>query len=316
MNLSSKIYLAGHTGMVGSAILRRLKHDRFENIIFKTHKELNLINQNATYDFFKINRPEYVIISAGKVGGIQANNQYRAQFLYENLMIQNNLIHSAYLTGVEKLLFLGSSCIYPRDSHQPIKEEYLLTGELEQTNEPYAIAKIAGIKMCENYYKQYGCNFISAMPTNLYGPEDNYDLNNSHVIPALIRKLHEAKINKGPRVEVWGSGLPKREFLYVDDLADACLFLLRNLNASDLDKKNIPHINVGSGVDQTIGELAKIIKKVVGFTGEILFDTSKPDGTPQKLLNISKLSEMGWNPTTSLVGGLGKTYHSFKNNLN
>jgi len=316
MNSSSKIYLAGHTGMVGSAILRRLEQDGFGNVIFKTHKELDLINQNDTYEYFKNNRPEYVIISAGKVGGIQANNQYRAQFIYENLMIQNNLIHSAYLTGVKKILFLGSSCIYPRNSQQPIKEAYLLTGELEQTNEPYAIAKIAGIKMCENYFKQYGCNFISAMPTNLYGLEDNYDLNNSHVVPALLRKFHEAKINNEPFVEVWGSGTPKREFLYVEDLADACLFLMKNLSATDLVENDISHINVGSGTDQTISELANLIKNVVGFTGEIKFDSSKPDGTSQKLLNISKISEMGWNPTTSLVDGLNKTYYSFKRNLN
>jgi len=308
INIKSKIYLAGHTGMVGSAILRRLKYDGFENVIIQTHEELDIINQNDTYEFFKINRPEYVIISAGKVGGIQANNHYRAQFLYENLMIQNNLIHSAYLTGVKKLLLLGSSCIYPRNSQQPIKEEYLLTGELEQTNEPYAIAKIAGIKMCENYFKQYGCNFISAMPTNLYGPGDNYDLNNSHVIPALLRKFHEAKINKNPEVEVWGTGTPKREFLYVDDLADACLFLIKNLNASDLDENNISHINVGCGTDLTISELATAIKGVVKYTGQIKCDKTKPDGTPKKLLDISRIIQKGWKPSTQLNEGLQKTY--------
>ena len=308
INKKSKIYVAGHSGMVGSAIVRRLMRDGFENFILRTHQELDLIDQKNVFDFFKNNKPEYVIISAGKVGGIQANNKFRAEFLYENLMIQTNLIHSAYLNGVKKLLFLGSSCIYPRNCTQPIKEGYLLTGELEQTNEPYALAKIAGIKMCENYYRQYGCNFISAMPTNLYGPGDNFDLNNSHVIPALLRKFHEAKINNSPSVEVWGTGTPKREFLYVDDLADACIFLLKNLEASELEKNGITHINVGSGIDQTIQELAYIIRDVVGFEGQVIFDKTKPNGTPEKLLDITVLSNMGWKPTKSLKDGLEKTY--------
>ena len=308
INKKSKIYVAGHSGMVGSAIVRRLMRDGFENLILRTHQELDLIDQKNVFDFFKNNKPEYVIISAGKVGGIQANNKFRAEFLYENLMIQTNLIHSAYLNGVQKLLFLGSSCIYPRNCTQPIKEGYLLTGELEQTNEPYALAKIAGIKMCENYYRQYGCNFISAMPTNLYGPGDNFDLNNSHVIPALLRKFHEAKINNSPSVEVWGTGTPKREFLYVDDLADVCIFLLKNLEASELEKNGITHINVGSGIDQTIQELADTIRDVVGFEGQVIFDKTKPNGTPEKLLDITVLSNMGWKPTKSLKDGLEKTY--------
>ena len=308
INKKSKIYVAGHSGMVGSAIVKRLMRDGFENFILRTHQELDLINQKNVFDFFKNNKPEYVIISAGKVGGIQANNKFRAEFLYENLMIQTNLIHSAYLNGVKKLLFLGSSCIYPRNCAQPIKEGYLLTGELEQTNEPYALAKIAGIKMCENYYRQYGCNFISAMPTNLYGPGDNFDLNNSHVIPALLRKFHEAKINNSPSVEVWGTGTPKREFLYVDDLADACILLLKNLEASELEKNGITHVNVGSGIDQTIQELADTIRDVVGFEGQVIFDKTKPNGTPEKLLDITVLSNMGWRSTKSLKDGLEKTY--------
>jgi len=305
---NSKIYIAGHKGMVGSAIIRRLRQEGFDNFILRTHQQLDLTDQYNVLNFFKNNKLEYVIISAGKVGGIQANNTYRAEFLYENLMIQNNLIHSSYLNGVKKLLFLGSSCVYPCDCTQPIKEEYLLTSELEQTNEPYAIAKIAGIKMCENYYRQYGSNFISVMPTNLYGPGDNFDLNNSHVIPALLRKFHEAKIKNSPNVKVWGTGTPKREFLYVDDLADACIFLLENLEASELDKNGITHINVGSGIDQTIRELATTIRDVVGFNGQIIFDKTKPDGTQEKLLDITRLSKMGWKPTRPLQDGLKKTY--------
>ena len=308
INKKSKIYVAGHSGMVGSAIVRRLMRDGFGNLILRTHQELDLINQKNVFNFFKNNKPEYVIISAGKVGGIQANNKFRAEFLYENLMIQTNLIHSAYLNGVKKLLFLGSSCIYPRNCTQPIKEGYLLTGELEQTNEPYALAKIAGIKLCENYYRQYGCNFVSAMPTNLYGPGDNFDLNNSHVIPALLRKFHEAKTNNSPSVEVWGTGTPKREFLYVDDLADACILLLKTLEASELEKNGITHINVGSGINQTIQELADTIRDVVGFEGQVNFDKTKPNGTPEKLLDITVLSNMGWKPTKSLKDGLEKTY--------
>jgi GDP-L-fucose synthase len=312
INKKSKIYVAGHSGMVGSAIVKRLMMDGFENLILRTRQELDLINQKNVFNFFKNNKPEYVIISAAKVGGIEANNKFRAEFLYENLMIQTNLIHCAYLSGVKKLLFLGSSCIYPRNCTQPIKEEYLLTGELEQTNEPYAIAKIAGIKMCENYYRQYGCNFISAMPTNLYGPGDNFDLNNSHVIPALLRKFHEAKINNSPSVEAWGTGTPKREFLYVDDLADACILLLKNLEASKLEKNGITHINVGNGIDQTIQELAYIIRDVVGFEGQVIFDKTKPNGVPEKLLDITVLSNMGWKPTKSLKDGLEKTYSWIK----
>ena len=308
INKKSKIYVAGHSGMVGSAIVRRLMRDGFGNLILRTHQELDLINQKNVFNFFKNNKPEYVIISAGKVGGIQANNKFRAEFLYENLMIQTNLIHSAYLNGVKKLLFLGSSCIYPRNCTQPIKEGYLLTGELEQTNEPYALAKIAGIKLCENYYRQYGCNFVSAMPTNLYGPGDNFALNNSHVIPALLRKFHEAKTNNSPSVEVWGTGTPKREFLYVDDLADACILLLKTLEASELEKNGITHINVGSGINQTIQELADTIRDVVGFEGQVNFDKTKPNGTPEKLLDITVLSNMGWKPTKSLKDGLEKTY--------
>jgi len=312
INKKSKIYVAGHSGMVGSAIVRRLMREGFGNLILRSHQELDLIDQKNVFNFFKNNKPEYVIISAAKVGGIQANNNFRAEFLYENLMIQTNLIHCAYLSGVKKLLFLGSSCIYPRNCTQPIKEEYLLTGELEQTNEPYAIAKIAGIKMCENYYRQYGCNFISAMPTNLYGPGDNFDLNNSHVIPALLRKFHEAKINNSPSVEVWGTGTPKREFLYVDDLADACILLLKKLEASELEKNGITHINVGNGIDQTIQELAYIIRDVVGFEGQVIFDKTKPNGVPEKLLDITVLSNMGWKPTKSLKDGLEKTYSWIK----
>jgi len=312
INKKSKIYVAGHSGMVGSAIVKRLIMEGFENLILKTRQELDLINQKNVFNFFKNNKPEYVIISAAKVGGIEANNKFRAEFLYENLMIQTNLIHCAYISGVKKLLFLGSSCIYPRNCTQPIKEEYLLTGELEQTNEPYALAKIAGIKMCENYYRQYGCNFISAMPTNLYGPGDNFDLNNSHVIPALLRKFHEAKINNSPSVEAWGTGTPKREFLYVDDLADACILLLKNLEASELEKNGITHINVGNGIDQTIQELAYLIRDVVGFEGQVIFDKTKPDGVPEKLLDITVLSNMGWKPTKSLKDGLEKTYSWIK----
>lgn len=305
MELSSKIYVAGHNGMVGSAILRLLKASGYTNIVFKSSKELDLTNQIAVEDFFKTEKPEYVFLAAAKVGGIYANNTFRGDFLYKNLMIQNNVIHQSYIHGVKKLLFLGSSCIYPKMAAQPIKEEYLLTGPLEQTNEPYAIAKIAGIKMCENYRIQYGCNFISAMPTNLYGINDNYDLNNSHVLPALIRKFHEAKIDNKSEVEVWGTGTPKREFLYVDDLADASLFLMLNYNDS-------MWVNVGTGEDVTIRELAELIKEIVGYSGELKFNTSKPDGTPRKLLDVSKLSNLGWNYKTTLEEGIKITYAHFQ----
>ena len=271
MNKNDKVYVAGHRGMVGSAIVRALENEGFNNIVFRTSSELDLRNQQAVNKFFEEEKPQYVFLAAAKVGGIQANNIYRADFLYENLMIEANIIHAAYVNRVEKLLFLGSSCIYPKMAPQPLKEEYLLTDELEPTNEPYAIAKIAGIKLCESYRKQYGCNFISAMPTNLYGPNDNYDLNNSHVLPALLRKFHTAKSKGEKEVTVWGSGKPMREFLYVDDLAEACLFLMREYDGEEW-------VNVGTGKDVTIGELAQTIKKITGFEGELVFDSSKPSG--------------------------------------
>lgn len=301
MDKVSKIYVAGHRGMVGSALVRKLKAEGFNHIITKTSKELNLTDQQAVAAFFEQEKPDYVILAAAKVGGILANNTYRGQFIYENLMIQNNVIHQSYVQGVKKLLFLGSSCIYPKMAPQPLKEDYLLTGTLEQTNEPYAIAKIAGIKMCEAYRSQYGCNFISAMPTNLYGPNDNYDLNNSHVLPALIRKFHTAKVQGAATVEIWGSGTPRREFLHVDDLADACFYLLQNYDGEQL-------VNVGSGVDVTILELANLVKEIVGFTGEIKMDASKPDGTPRKLMDVSKLAQVGWTYKISLKKGIASVY--------
>jgi GDP-L-fucose synthase len=301
MNKEGKVYVAGHRGMVGSAIVRKLKAADFNNIITRTSAELNLTNQQAVADFFAAEKPDYVILAAAKVGGILANNTYRGQFIYENMMIQNNVIHQSYLNGVKKLLFLGSSCIYPKMAPQPLKEDYLLTGTLEATNEPYAIAKIAGIKMCEAYRSQYGCNFISAMPTNLYGPNDNYDLNNSHVLPALIRKFHTAKVNGASEVEIWGSGTPRREFLHVDDLADACYYLLQNYDGEQL-------VNVGSGVDVTILELANLVKEIVGFRGEIKMDATKPDGTPRKLMDVSKLEKVGWKYKISLQEGIASVY--------
>jgi GDP-L-fucose synthase len=304
MEKSSKIYIAGHRGMVGSSIVRLLKKEGFTNLIFKTSSELDLISQSAVDDFFKEEKPEYVFLAAAKVGGIHANNIYRGEFLYNNLMIQNNVIHSAHKHGVKKLLFLGSSCIYPKFAAQPIQEDSLLTGTLEPTNEPYAIAKIAGIKMCDNYRDQYGDNFISAMPTNLYGPNDNYDLNNSHVLPALIRKFHEAQKNNLPSVEIWGTGSPLREFLYVDDLAEACLFLMNSYSEEGW-------LNIGTGKDIAIKDLALLIKEVVGFEGDLTFDTSKPDGTPKKQLDVSKLEGLGWKAKTSLKEGIEKTYQSF-----
>ncbi len=306
MKKDSKIYIAGHNGMVGSAILRKLKKEGYTNFVLRTSKELDLTNQLAVSNFFKIEQPEYVFLAAAKVGGIQANNTYRADFLYENLMIQNNVIHSAYINKVKKLLFLGSSCIYPKLAPQPLKEAYLLTGELEYTNEPYAIAKITGIKLCENYRKQYGCNFISVMPTNLYGPNDNYDLKNSHVLPALLRKFHEAKQNNDKFVEVWGTGTPKREFLHVDDLADACFFLMENYSG-------INFVNIGTGKDISIKELAKLIQKIVAYFGEIKWNTNKPDGTPRKLLDITKLKALGWSYSIDLEEGIKNIYN---NNFN
>ncbi|MFN5830731.1 MAG: GDP-L-fucose synthase family protein [Bacteroidota bacterium] len=301
MNKEAKIFVAGHRGMVGSAMVRRLERAGFNNIITRTSSQLNLTNQAAVADFFAAEKPEYVVLAAAKVGGIMANNTYRGQFIYENLMIQNNVIHQSYVNGVKKLLFLGSSCIYPKMAPQPLKEDYLLTGTLEHTNEPYAIAKIAGIKMCEAYRSQYGCNFISAMPTNLYGPNDNYDLHNSHVLPALIRKFHTAKVNQDKSVVIWGTGTPRREFLHVDDLADACYYLLEHYDGEQL-------VNVGSGVDVTIFELANLVKQIVGFNGEIELDPSKPDGTPRKLMDVSKLEKVGWKYKISLEEGIGSVY--------
>ncbi len=297
MNKDAKIYIAGHRGMVGSAILRKLKKEGYANFVLRTSTELDLRNQNAVDTFFKLEKPDFVFLAAAKVGGILANNEYRADFLYENLMIQNNVIHSSYKYKVKKLLFLGSSCIYPKLAPQPLKEDYLLAGELETTNEPYAIAKIAGIKLCENYNRQYGCNFISVMPTNLYGPGDNYDLQNSHVLPALLRKFHEAQETNQPFVEVWGSGTPKREFLHVDDLANASLFLMQNYNESEI-------VNIGTGTDISIKELAELIKTIVGYKGTIHWNSEKPDGTPRKLMDVSKLSKLGWEYSIGLDEGI------------
>jgi GDP-L-fucose synthase len=304
MNKTDKIYIAGHRGMVGSAILRRLEKADFQNFITRTSSELDLRNQQAVTDFLLAERPDYVFLAAAKVGGIVANNTYRAEFLYENLMIQNNIIHGAYLAGVKKLMFLGSSCIYPKLALQPLREDYLLTGLLEPTNEPYAIAKIAGIKMCEAYRSQYGCNFVSVMPTNLYGPNDNYDLEKSHVLPAMIRKFHEAKLNNQPVVELWGTGSPMREFLHADDLADACVYLMENYNDSTL-------VNIGTGEDVTIRELAETVKDIVGYEGELYWNTSKPDGTPRKLMDVSKLNDLGWKHSIALKDGISQTYQEF-----
>lgn len=310
-----RIYIAGHNGMVGSAIHRKFIAEGCKNIITRNINELDLVRQIDVESFFSKEKPEYVIVAAAKVGGILANNTYRAQFIYENLMIEANLIHAAYKNNVEKLLFLGSSCIYPKLAPQPLKEEYLLTGLLEYTNEPYAIAKIAGIKLCESYYKQYGCNYISVMPTNLYGPYDNFNLETSHVLPALIRKFHEAKIKKLDKVEVWGTGKPKREFLYVDDLADALYFIMDKVNAKDLYDNGISHINIGSGEDQTISELVSVIADVIGYKGDIQYDTTKPDGTPRKLMDISRLHSLGWKHKTELKEGIEKAYKWFLDNV-
>lgn len=303
MEASSKIYIAGHKGMVGSAIQRNLEKRGFHNIVYRTSSELDLKNQNAVVSFFAVEKPEYVFLAAARVGGIIANNTYRAQFIYENIQIQNNVIHNAYVNGVKKLLFLGSSCIYPKLAPQPLKEEYLLTGLLENTNEPYAIAKIAGIKMCDAYRAQYGCNFISVMPTNLYGPNDNYDLQNSHVLPALIRKFHEAKQQNQPSVTIWGTGKPKREFLHADDMADACVYLMQHYNEKGL-------INIGTGVDISIKDVALLVKKITGYQGEMVFDTTKPDGTPRKLLDVSKLHSFGWKHKLDIQEGITEVYQN------
>lgn len=304
MNISDKIYIAGHRGMVGSAIMRKLIKEGFTNIIAKTSSELDLKQQQGVNDFFEKEKPDYVFVAAAKVGGIMANNTYKAEFLYDNLMIEANIIHASYKNNVKKLLFLGSSCIYPKLAPQPLKEEYLLSGLLEPTNEPYAIAKIAGIKLCEYYREQYGCNYISAMPTNLYGPNDNYDLQTSHVLPALIHKFHLAKKNNAPSVTLWGSGSPKREFLYADDLANACFYLMQNYNEKQF-------VNIGTGEDLTIHELASLIKNIVGYKGEIIWDRTKPDGTPRKLMDVSKIHSLGWTHEIGLEKGIKKVYEDF-----
>jgi len=308
MNKTDKIYIAGHNGMVGSAIHRKLLEQGHNNIVTRNSSELELRDQQAVAKFFEQEKPDYVFLAAAKVGGIQANNTYRAEFIYDNLMIENNIIHQAYKNNVTKLLFLGSSCIYPKLAPQPLKEEYLLSGYLEPTNEPYAIAKIAGIKLCESYMDQYGSNFISAMPTNLYGPNDNYDLQNSHVLPALIRKFHEAKEQNKPEVEIWGTGKPMREFLHVDDMADACYFLMQNY-----DEKQF--VNIGTGKDITIRELAETIMDVTGYQGKLTFNIEKPDGTPRKLMDVSKIHNLGWQHKIDLKEGIEKTYQDFLENV-
>lgn len=307
-----KIFIAGAHGMVGSAIKRHFENSGYTNLICPGSEEVNLINQRAVEDFFSQGKPEVVIIAAGKVGGILANNTFRAEFIYNNLMIEANVIHASYIQNVKKLIFLGSSCIYPKFAPQPLKEEELLTSQLEPTNEPYAIAKIAGIKLCENYYRQYGCNFFSVMPTNLYGINDNFDLQTSHVIPALIRKFHEAKIGRLPKVILWGTGAPRREFLYVDDFAEAVCFFMEQVNAGDLYGQGVSQLNVGTGEDIEIKKLAESIKKLIGFEGEIEYDATKPDGTPVKCLDISRLNKLGWKHKTKLEDGLQKTYEWFQ----
>ncbi len=309
MNPESKIFIAGHRGMVGSALLRNLQKKGYTNFVLRTSAELDLRNQMQVKTFFETEKPEYVFLAAARVGGIVANNTFRAEFLYDNLMMQNNIIHESYLNKVKKLMFLGSSCIYPKLAPQPLKEEYLLSGKLEDTNEPYAIAKITGIKMCENYRRQYGCNFISVMPTNLYGPNDSYNLKNSHVLPAFIRKFHEAKENAAPTVEIWGTGTPLREFLHVDDLSEACVFLMNHYNGAQ-------HVNIGTGTDITINELALLVKKIVGYTGEITHDTSKPDGTPRKLMDVGFLHDLGWKHSIELEDGIKIVYEDFKRKEN
>jgi len=314
MDKAVKLYIAGHRGMVGSAVHRKFAASGYSNIVTRELDELNLVRQNETEDFFEKEKPEAVIVAAAKVGGILANNTYRAEFIYDNLMIESNIIHASFKNGVKKLIFLGSSCIYPKLAPQPLKEEYLLSGFLENTNEPYAIAKIAGIKLCENYYKQYGCNFFSVMPTNMYGPFDNYNLKTSHVLPALIRKFHEAKINDQKEVVVWGTGKPLREFLYVEDLADALQFLMENINAADLYEKGITHLNIGTGEDLSIHDLAVLVKQITGFKGNIVLDESKPDGTPRKLMDVSRMTSMGWKYKTGLHEGIEKAYKWFLEN--
>ena len=304
MDKHAKIYIAGHRGMVGSAIERRLTAQGYTNLVTRTHAALDLTSQSAVTQFLEREKPDYIFLAAAKVGGIHANNTYRAEFIYQNLMMEANLVHAAWQAGVQNLLFLGSSCIYPRDCLQPIREEYLLTGPLEPTNEPYAIAKIAGIKLCESYNRQYGTRYVSTMPTNLYGPNDNYDLSNSHVLPALIRKAHEAKLRNDPTYVVWGSGQPMREFLYVDDMADACVFLMEQGVSDGL-------FNIGTGEDVTIRELAETVMSVIGFKGEIVFDASKPDGTPRKLLNVDRMRDLGWQAKTALRDGIGKAYADY-----
>ncbi|MDY0081743.1 MAG: GDP-L-fucose synthase [Ignavibacteriaceae bacterium] len=308
---NKKIYLAGHTGMVGSAIYRELETSGYKNLITKNFSELDLRNQSDVLKFFEAEKPEIVIIAAAKVGGILANNTYRAEFIYDNIMIEANIINSAYLNNVEKLVFLGSSCIYPKLAPQPLKEEYLLTDTLEFTNEPYAIAKIAGIKLCENYYRQYGCNFISAMPTNLYGPNDNFNLETSHVLPALIRKFHEAKAAGKESVQIWGTGKPLRELMFVEDLANAIVFMMEKINAKDLYENGITHLNIGTGKDITISDLASLISDIVGYTGKIEYDTIKPDGTPRKLMDVTRLNSLGWKYKTELNEGIKLTYKWF-----
>jgi len=308
MRKDGKIYIAGHHGLVGSAIRRRLQREGFQNLVLKEHSELDLCDQYGVQDFFESERPEYVFLAAAKVGGIHANNTYRADFIHENLMIQTNVIHAAFVYNVKKLLFLGSSCIYPKYASQPIKEESLLTAELETTNEPYAVAKIAGIKMCQAYRDQYGSNFISLMPTNLYGPNDNYHPMNSHVLPALVQKFYEAKLKNKKSVEIWGSGAPRREFLHVDDLADACLFLMEEYHSGEI-------INVGTGADLTIKELAYLIKQCSGFDGELYFNTKYPDGTPQKLLDTSKINKLGWTPKIKLEDGIKEVCMDYERNV-
>jgi len=312
---NKKIYLAGHKGMVGSSILRELQKQNYNNIVLRDLNELDLRNQTDVNKFFEAEKPEVVIIAAAKVGGILANNTYRAEFIYDNLMIQANLIHASYINKIEKLIFLGSSCIYPKLAPQPLKEEYLLSGFLEYTNEPYAIAKIAGIKLCESYYKQYGCNYYSAMPTNMYGPNDNFNLETSHVLPALMRKFHDAKKSNAPTVTLWGSGKPMREFMYVEDIADAMIFMLENINASDLYENGISQLNIGTGKDLTISELASIISEVVGYNGEIVYDSTKPDGTPRKLMDVSRINSLGWKYSTELKDGIEKTYNWYLENI-
>jgi GDP-L-fucose synthase len=319
MNKDSKIYVAGHLGLVGSALMRQLNAQGYTNIVTRTHAVLDLTNQAAVVDFFQTEKPEYVFLAAAKVGGIHANNTYPAEFIQQNLAIQTNVIHQSYLAGVKRLLFLGSSCIYPRDCPQPIKEEYLLTGELEPTNRPYALAKIAGIEMCWSYNRQYGTRYMAAMPTNLYGLGDNYDLNNSHVLPALIRKMHEAKLANTKKVIVWGTGTPKREFLFSDDMAEGCLYLLEHMDVSLnslFNDERPPLVNIGSGVDLTILELAELIKDVVGFKGDITFDISKPDGTMRKLMDVSQINSMGWRASTDLREGVLTSYNEFLSSLN